>query len=304
MARERGKCTLKKEFMEINRNNYETYFLLYLDGELKAAEKTEVENFLSMHGDLQKEFSLLQYTIQRPADIIFEPKEILYRKDEKRRVIPIFWIRIAASFLLLLAGGWYLIYQLNDHRQANPVNGQKLVSAGAEKNHRASGVSEKANPIKQERDANTKVLQGMIAQKNAKKDQNADKRTPGRSLYGSSEAKGTGSEDQDIVMQKSNAGTELQTSRNQNTGVVPVKLANAVKTPSLTVAAAAGNQMSDIQKEQTGDLTRDNAISVIALNDQNKGITSFFKKIGKRMPGNETAENTKKLRVSVFQFSY
>lgn len=290
--------------MEINRNNYETYFLLYLDGELKAAEQTEVENFLSMHGDLQKEFSLLQYTIQRPSDIIFEPKEILYRKEEKRRVIPIFWIRIAASFLLLLAGGWYLIYQLNDHRQANPVNSQKLVSAGAERNHHASGVSENANPIKQERDANTKVLQGMTAQKNAKKDQHVVERTASRNLHGASMAKGTDSEDQGIVMQKSNAGTDLQTSRNQNTGVVPVKLANAVKTPSLTVAAAAGNQMSDIQKEQTGDLTRDNAISVIALNDQNKGITSFFKKIGKRMPGSETAENTKKLRVSVFQFSY
>ena len=54
--------------MDINRNNYETFFLLYLDGELNPAAQAEVENFLSTHADLQKEFSLLQLTIQRPAE--------------------------------------------------------------------------------------------------------------------------------------------------------------------------------------------------------------------------------------------
>src|SRR5450432_3216344 len=103
MARERGKCTLKKEVMEINRNNYETFFLLYLDGELNGTERTGVESFLREHADLQKEFSLLQHTIQRPSDTIFEPKELLYRREEKRRVISFHWTRIAAAITLILA---------------------------------------------------------------------------------------------------------------------------------------------------------------------------------------------------------
>jgi hypothetical protein len=45
----------------------------------------------------------------------------------------------------------------------------------------------------------------------------------------------------------------------------------------------------------------DNAISVVALNDKNKGITRLFKKLTKRTP---VDENARKVRVSVFQFSY
>ena len=45
----------------------------------------------------------------------------------------------------------------------------------------------------------------------------------------------------------------------------------------------------------------DNAISVVALNDKNKGITRLFKKLTRRAPA---VENERKVRVSVFQFSY
>ena len=48
----------KDSAMDINRNNYETSFLLYLDRELNPAEMLEVEKFLSENADLQKEFEL------------------------------------------------------------------------------------------------------------------------------------------------------------------------------------------------------------------------------------------------------
>jgi hypothetical protein len=288
MARKRGKCTLKKDIMNINRNNYENFFLLYLDGELNASEQAEVENFLNMHGDLKKEFSLLQYTIQQPSEIIFEPKEMLYRKEEKRRVIPIFWTRIAASLLLILAGAGYLIYHLNGNKPADSVIDKKIAATDAGKNYRPVISPAHVSSVKRETVADPKSSQDFTAQKKTKKERNVVESI----------------QTDDFVMQKSGVRPEIQTSINQNNEVVSGQLANTVKTPSLTVAVVTSAHGSDAENKQPAELTRDNAISVIALNDQNKGITSFFKKIVSRMPGNETAENTKKLRVSVFQFSY
>ncbi|MGV3765377.1 MAG: anti-sigma factor family protein [Chitinophagaceae bacterium] len=49
--------------MELNRNNYEEYFLLYLDGELDAAGRNEVEAFLAANPDMAMEMDLLKTTI-------------------------------------------------------------------------------------------------------------------------------------------------------------------------------------------------------------------------------------------------
>ena len=49
--------------MNINLNNYESFFLLYIDNELPVAEKKAVEEFLKEHSYLQDEFDLLKETI-------------------------------------------------------------------------------------------------------------------------------------------------------------------------------------------------------------------------------------------------
>ena len=104
--------------MDINRNNYETSFLLYLDRELNPAEMLEVEKFLSENTDLYKEFELLQNTIFLPEEIVYDRKELLFHKEEKRRVIPLFWIRIAASVLVLITAGWFILTKIsNDHKR-------------------------------------------------------------------------------------------------------------------------------------------------------------------------------------------
>ena len=75
------------------------------------------------------------------------------------------------------------------------------------------------------------------------------------------------------------------------------------KAPALLIAASAKTESSgsenDVWKET--DFQSENAISVVALNDKNKGISQFFKKLTKRAP---EVDNAKKIRVSVFQFSY
>lgn len=68
--------------MDINRHNYETYFLLYVDNELPAAERTAVELFVRENPDLAPELELLGGTILPQEITSFEHKSDLLRKDE------------------------------------------------------------------------------------------------------------------------------------------------------------------------------------------------------------------------------
>ncbi len=66
--------------MNINRLNYENYFLLYVDGELSAAEMQAVESFATENKDLADELDmLLQTKLPAEADNAFDNKSILYR---------------------------------------------------------------------------------------------------------------------------------------------------------------------------------------------------------------------------------
>ena len=51
--------------MNINRNNYEEYFLLYVDNELNAVEREAVEVFVMQNADLRGELNMLQETVLR-----------------------------------------------------------------------------------------------------------------------------------------------------------------------------------------------------------------------------------------------
>lgn len=67
--------------MIINRNNYETFFLLYVDGELSAAEKNSVDIFLQSNSDLQEEMELLQHAVLQPHAVLFGSKNSLLKKE-------------------------------------------------------------------------------------------------------------------------------------------------------------------------------------------------------------------------------
>lgn len=65
----------------INRENYETFFLLYIDNELEAAQRLAVEKFVAAHPDLRAEFDGLQQTLLTTDEPVFANKASLYKKE-------------------------------------------------------------------------------------------------------------------------------------------------------------------------------------------------------------------------------
>jgi hypothetical protein len=68
--------------MNINKNNYEEYFLLYADNELTPAERKMVEIFVKENPELKEEFCMLKLTISSPdEDIKLTDKSFLMKKE-------------------------------------------------------------------------------------------------------------------------------------------------------------------------------------------------------------------------------
>lgn len=66
--------------MNITRQNYEEWLLLYVDNELSLAERIIVDDFLASNPDLQQELEMLQQsTFQPEEDIVFFNKAVLLK---------------------------------------------------------------------------------------------------------------------------------------------------------------------------------------------------------------------------------
>ncbi len=52
--------------MNITRQNYEEWLLLYVDNELSLAERIVVDDFLAANPDLQQELEMLQQSTFQP----------------------------------------------------------------------------------------------------------------------------------------------------------------------------------------------------------------------------------------------
>jgi primase-polymerase (primpol)-like protein len=110
-----------------------------------------------------------------------------------------------------------------------------------------------------------------------------------------------------VAYQKSNAASEIQPDGlHAATGPKQISAQAGAQVASLVLVSAVAKDQIKVEntdlKQQS--LQTDNAISVVALDDQNKAITGFFKKLISHNPDDDKTSNTKKVRVSVFQLSY
>jgi hypothetical protein len=69
--------------MNINRHNYEEYFLLYVDNELSPTQRTAVEAFVAANTDLQTELDMLQQATLMPEPIYFNDKTQLLQHNNE-----------------------------------------------------------------------------------------------------------------------------------------------------------------------------------------------------------------------------
>ena len=68
--------------MTINRNNYESYFLLYVDNELSAPDRIALDEFVRQNPDLQKELLMLMQTVMPGDRVSFDNKSSLIKEIE------------------------------------------------------------------------------------------------------------------------------------------------------------------------------------------------------------------------------
>ena len=126
-----GKEQLLKDAgtISIDAGNYEEWLLSYTDNELSVEQKTAVEQFITNHPAAKAELEFLQKTkLQPDSAIVFADKEILYRKEEKVRVIAFGWRRIAVAAALLLAVGATALIVFN-----NKTNNQGVIASEEKK---------------------------------------------------------------------------------------------------------------------------------------------------------------------------
>jgi hypothetical protein len=68
--------------VKIDRHNYESFFILYLDNELPAEQRAELEAFVQLHPDLKEELDTLsQFHIEPELQSVFPNKEELFRHE-------------------------------------------------------------------------------------------------------------------------------------------------------------------------------------------------------------------------------
>jgi hypothetical protein len=67
--------------MSITRNNYESFFLLYIDNELSVKEKSAVDEFVKVNPDLEEEFVMLKQTVLKADALEVDFKASLFKTE-------------------------------------------------------------------------------------------------------------------------------------------------------------------------------------------------------------------------------
>ena len=106
----------------ITMDNYEEWLVAYLDNELLPADILRFEKFAEQHPSVKEELAIFRNTkLQADTDIIFKNKQVLYRRDEKVRVITLQWWKVAVAAAIILTVGITTYSVLNRETQIPSV---------------------------------------------------------------------------------------------------------------------------------------------------------------------------------------
>lgn len=310
----------------INLNNYEEYFISFVDNELSEDERADVEKFILQHPQLQAEFALLKQTVSEPEPVVFENKEILYRHKEDRKPVLMKWWRIAAAAVLLLgiATVWYKLPK--DTNTAVEIANSPGKNAKKANEQPANIASVKQEPIQKD------TLQSIASSGNHMKEKENPK--PEKNIIEAIDKKERIAEnrpaEQPVInepLQKpennvSNAPpverkepviAKLNNNEKKNPDIKPDVVKNTTVIPVDNTAPLAANTNSDAQVTNTNpalykelDTEEDDArrtvyVASIQLN-KNK-IKTFFKKASRIFGSKNEDEqaNDGKLQVANFE---
>ena len=300
--------------MNINRDNYEEYFLLYIDRELSADERQVLESFVRRNPDLEKELERLKQTVAPPPVIVFENKDILVREEKKRRFLPVYWTRIAAALVILLTGaGVMLMIIPSKKRPLNETADQIKKPAAGENRNQIIGKN---------RDQIEKASSELIADQTknktiGKNSAHTEKAGPGMKVDHTKKSE-TDSKSNEIPdattssesAQKSAVLPDLA----QQTGMEETRVPNfessklnllpsTINPPSPSGSGGQGRQPSTINHQPSTN--PDESTSILVFDNKSKPVTRFFRKLLARSPDDNAvaSNNQKRLSVSIFQFS-
>jgi hypothetical protein len=281
--------------MDITISNYESFFLLYADNELDAAERTSVENFIAGHPAQQAELALL-LSARFPADdrIVFQDHSILLHKEKERRVIPIFWFRAAAVVLLLLSGMSYLLW----FRTGTQVKQPDAVASG--KQMPASPAILPATPVPQAKIAmaSRPVVQTSIAVHAKYKASVTEPAIP----------VSTGKTPAEPVEETTMAVARQLPSLDRRTSSAP-ETENVLEADDDDAAAAVKNNAQTTPAKTTfsnhTDLDEpENAVNVFAVNKNNKTLSTLLSRASRvTRSADNNALASAGVRVSLFQIN-
>jgi hypothetical protein len=86
----------------INQYNYPAYFVEYVNEALSQEDRLAVEAFANTQASLTSEFELYKLTKVLPNQaIVFANKEVLYKKEEKRPVVYMYFKQFSAAAILI-----------------------------------------------------------------------------------------------------------------------------------------------------------------------------------------------------------
>jgi len=116
----------EKEFLLnnsfINITNFEEQLLNYIDDEITPDQRKEVERFAVQYSAVKQELALLQKTKLHPeAEVVFPDKSILYRREERVRVISMTWFRVAVAAAIILIAGFATFRLVNTNKNGGEV---------------------------------------------------------------------------------------------------------------------------------------------------------------------------------------